>query len=656
MIFAQRSRFQGGVLFAVVSLIACADCAPASQPTVVVDGQEKPVKDTIDPTAAQAYYEQGEAALKEKDWATAKKAFAEVLLKAPTSALAKPSRRGFATAALMLGDFRDAAEMLKTVLRESEGADRVKAADELLTAAEKVGDGGGVIEALAVKLEQASDPKERQAIEARVLQAIDHDLSAQDLDRLLKEPGPIAFAVDALRLRSAKIALHIGDFDKAKDEAAKVGAGKYQEMAQGLLKRLTEIETVKGKTVGVLLPLTGDKKQFGQSALTAIKLALGIEGDGAGSGIELVVRDSEGDADKAQRAVDELAGEQHVIAIIGPLFAEESLAAAVRAESYGVPMINLSRRDGIPQIGQSIFRLCLTPKQQAAAIAKLAFEVLGFKKFAIFYPNVPLGTEMADLFWDEVEAKNGEVRAVETFAYDQTTFMSPVQKLVGRYYKEARSDWFTALREINEQKLTGIKRSKAIEALQKTLPPITDFDAIFVPANAKQVGMIAPALAFEDIVTSTSSEELRRIQKTTGRKDITPVRLLGSNMWNSPQTAERGQKFVEGAVFVDGFFAQDPEPRVQKFVKAFLEKERREPALPDAQAYDAAAVLRDALNKNPSGRAALRKLLAETKDFAGVTGKIHFDADGEAERELYYLTIEKGQIVKFEPPEKPDRG
>lgn len=643
----------------VLALVACMDCAstqPASQPAVVVvDGRQVTAKDTIDQGSAQQLYEKGDAALKAKDWAAAKKAFADVLLKAPTSPYAKASRRGFATAALMLNDYRDAAETLKTVVREAVAEERSKAADDLLVASEKMGDGGGVLEALAVKIEGAA-PSERPAIEARVLVAIDHELALSDVDRLLKDPGPLGFAADALRLKSAKIALHVGDFAKAKAEAAKVSAGKWAEQAQALLKRLTEIETVKGKAVGVLLPLTGDKKQFGQSALTAIKLALGVEGDNAGSGIELIVRDSEGDADKAQRAVDELAGEQHVIAIIGPLFAEESLAAAVRAESYGVPIINLSRRDGIPQIGANVFRLCLTPKQQVAAIAKLAFEILGYKKFAIFYPNVPLGTEMADLFWDEVDGHGGEIRAVETFAYDQTTFMTPVQKLVGRFYKEARADYFAAIRQMNEDKLTGIKRSRALEQLQKTLPPITDFDAIFIPANAKQVGMIAPALAFEDIVTSTSTAELKRIEKTTGRDKITPVRLLGSNTWNSPQTAERGTKFVEGAVFVDGFFAQDPEPRVQKFVKAFIEKERREPALPDAQAYDAAGVLRDALNKNPAGRASLQKALSETKDYNGVTGKIRFDQDGEAQRELYYLTIEKGQIVKFEPPERPERG
>jgi ABC-type branched-subunit amino acid transport system substrate-binding protein len=342
---------------------------------------------------------------------------------------------------------------------------------------------------------------------------------------------------------------------------------------------------------------------------------------------------------------------------LGPLFSEESLAAAVRAESYGLPMINLSRRDGIPQIGPSIFRLCLTPKQQAQAIGKLVFDVLGYKRFAVLYPNIAVGTELANLFWDEVEAHNGEIRGIESFDYDQTTFMTPIKKLVGRFNPEARGDYYQALRAVYEDKsMKGIKKQRAHEQILKSLPPITDFEAIFIPANAKQVGYIAPALAFEDIILTTDPKELDKIEKTTGRKNLQPIRLIGTNGWNNPQTAERGGKYVEGSIFVDGFFAQDDDPQVQKFVRAFMDDNKREPALPDAQAYDAAALLKDALAKNPTDRAELQKALASTKNFGGVTGKISFDQDGEAQKDLFYLTIEKGAIVRFEPPKRPDQG
>ena len=66
-------------------------------------------------------------------------------------------------------------------------------------------------------------------------------------------------------------------------------------------------------------------------------------------------------------------------------------------------------------------------------------------------------------------------------------------------------------------------------------------------------------------------------------------------------------------------------------------------------------MIRDVLNKNLTDRAALRSALEATKAFSGVTGKISFDADGEAQKELYYLTIEKGAIIRFEP-KRADQG
>ncbi|NIQ94532.1 MAG: hypothetical protein GWN87_10185, partial [Desulfuromonadales bacterium] len=61
-----------------------------------------------------------------------------------------------------------------------------------------------------------------------------------------------------------------------------------------------------------------------------------------------------------------------------------------------------------------------------------------------------------------------------------------------------------------------------------------DFDALFIPDYADRVGMIAPQLAYYGI------EELP---------------LLGINGWNSPDLLRVAGAFVEGAIFVDGFFA-----------------------------------------------------------------------------------------------------
>lgn len=637
-----------------VCFLAMVDCA-GSQPTAQSDGQ--PVAPG-DAALAPNVFQHAKAAFDAGNDAEAKRGFADFLLKYPQRAEAPQARKYFAQAALKLGDARDAVEALRPAISGSSRAasaqpvaDRKELLAILQQAAIQAGDSATLVEVLGERLDLANSADEKQKLEADILLAIDHDVPLAALTRLVDQVrsggGPLAFAYETLLMKLARVARHVGDNDRARKAADELlqrsPNGRYAAPAKALLAELDQRTQVKANAVGVILPLSGSLKEFGRTSLEAIRLAL------QGSDVELIVRDSENDADKAQAAVDDLAGVQHVIAILGPLFSGESLAAAVRAETYGVPMINLSKREGIPQVGPNIFRLCLTTQQQAKAIVKLGMDTLGYKRFALLYPNMSVGLEAANSFWDEVEARGGEIRGAETYDHDQTTFTTPVKKLVGRYWIDARSDYAKAVNDIRKNHaLTQMQRQHQIEAATKSLPPITDFDAIFIPDNAKEVGYIAPALAFEDIIVSTDAEELRRIAKTTGRDDIKPVRLLGGNGWNSPHTAERGGKFVEGAIFVDGFFLNDPEPRVQRFVKLFRDTLRSDPSLPDAQAFDAGGILAQGLAQHPLDRAALARFLAGLKDYLGVTGKISFDKDGEAQHDLYILTIERGQIVKYE--------
>ena len=63
------------------------------------------------------------------------------------------------------------------------------------------------------------------------------------------------------------------------------------------------------------------------------------------------------------------------------------------------------------------------------------------KRFAIMYPSIPYGTELANAFWDEVEARGGEIRAAETYANDRTTFTPLVKGMVGKLYLDERTDY-----------------------------------------------------------------------------------------------------------------------------------------------------------------------------------------------------------------------
>ena len=58
--------------------------------------------------------------------------------------------------------------------------------------------------------------------------------------------------------------------------------------------------------------------------------------------------------------------------------------------------------------------------------------VAGMKNFAILYPRVPYGETFTHLFWDEIEKRKGEVRGIESYTTEDTTFAPQVKSLVAQ--------------------------------------------------------------------------------------------------------------------------------------------------------------------------------------------------------------------------------
>ena len=130
-----------------------------------------------------------------------------------------------------------------------------------------------------------------------------------------------------------------------------------------MLARADRVGQVRGRTVGVLLPLTGQYKPFGEAVMRGIHLAL------KGSDVELVVKDTQGDVTRSATAVEELVFDDGAIAAIGPLLIDDSKRAALVAEELGLPLLTLTRSEDITDIGPYVFRNMLTNSAQAQALA-----------------------------------------------------------------------------------------------------------------------------------------------------------------------------------------------------------------------------------------------------------------------------------------------
>jgi ABC-type branched-subunit amino acid transport system substrate-binding protein len=184
-------------------------------------------------------------------------------------------------------------------------------------------------------------------------------------------------------------------------------------------------------TLGVVLPLSGSAASFGEEALQGVRLAAGALGDaGGGSGPRLLIRDTAGQPSEASAAVRALAAEPGLLAIIGPLLPEEAEAAAAAAQEASVPLIALSRREGLGRGRPFVIRAGTSPRLEAELLAEYAVHAVGLQRFAILYPEDPFGRALRGAFWAAVEARGGEVVAVSHYPPGATDFAAPIRRIL----------------------------------------------------------------------------------------------------------------------------------------------------------------------------------------------------------------------------------
>ncbi|TMB04665.1 MAG: hypothetical protein E6J64_12325 [Deltaproteobacteria bacterium] len=334
----------------------------------------------------------------------------------------------------------------------------------------------------------------------------------------------------------------------------------------------------------------------------------------------------------------------------------------MRAQQLGVPILSLSRAEGLTQIGEYVFRDMPTNSAQARAIAQYAQKKLGVRSFGILQPDSSYGEEVTRYFWDALEAGGSAVTAYDHYPQRTTTFKPFVQRLVGRTQEdlEGRKEFSDEAEKIKQQITNPYQQRRALTALRNQSAPVVDFDALFIPDSARTVRLIAPAIAAEDVITSGCDQrELEVVRKTTrNEKNLRPVQLLGTNLWNNADLVDErigAAKYVQCSIFADSFFAQSQRRATRKFVEDYDAAYHRAPGFLEAHAYDGAAILRKVVEeRRPQSRDEMRNALAGMgRAFDGATGDTVFGRDREAQKPLFWLWINRGTIQEFDPEGPP---
>lgn len=397
---------------------------------------------------------------------------------------------------------------------------------------------------------------------------------------------------------------------------------EWSQRAQEMLDQLEAVRRVESKTIGVILPLTGKNAAISQKTLRGIQIGLGLYNNYPSS-FKLAVIDSEGNSDQARRGVERLVKEDNVIAIIGSLLSKTAPAVAAKANELGLPSLALSQKSGITEVGPHVFRNSLTSEMQVRFLVKEAMENQGLKRFAILFPNDPYGIEFSNIFWDEVKARGGTIVAAQSYSNKETDFRNIIQRLVGTFYIEARSDEYN-LRYSEWSKSLARKTARTTPPAD-LLPPIVDFDAIFIPDSVRAMGQISAMLSFNR---------------------VKGVKLLGTNLWNTPDVAKRAGHFASHLIFVDSFVSSEARYINSSFVKDYKAIYNELPGIFEIQGYDAALILRNLISQGATSRESLSRALSQLKDFPGAVGPLSMNPDREIMRPLIALSLDsQGKVV-----------
>jgi len=329
--------------------------------------------------------------------------------------------------------------------------------------------------------------------------------------------------------------------------------------------------------IGLITPLSGDVKTFGESVRNSFLIAVeeaNARGGVAGMKITYVIQDDKNDATEAANVANLLVNQQRVKAIVGSVTSKATIPVSDIIQAAKVPTISPTATNPKVTVADGkrkdyMFRACFIDPFQGAVMAKFSRETLkGESAAVLFDASNDYSKGIAEVFRDAFRKQGGKVAAFESYGKDDVDF--------------------SAL-------LTKVKASGA--------------DVLFLPDYYNKVGLIA-----------------KQVQEK-GLK----VRLVGPDGWDSPDLVKIAGSAIEGGHFSNHYSPDDLRPEVVAWVKKYKEKHGQVPDALGTLAYDATNLLLEAIRKAGSDDPEkIREALASIKDFKAVSGKSTLDRNGDS--------------------------
>ncbi|MCI6152956.1 ABC transporter substrate-binding protein [Fusobacterium perfoetens] len=353
-------------------------------------------------------------------------------------------------------------------------------------------------------------------------------------------------------------------------------------VACGGKQEAKEAEVIK---IGGLGPLTGPVAVYGVSATNGAKLAfeeINKAGGVLGKKIEFILLDEKGDSTEAVTAYNRLIDEG-IVALVGDITSKPTLAVAEIAAQDNMPMVTpTGTQFNITEAGPNVFRVCFTDPYQGVILANLAKNNLNAKTAAIMVnTSSDYSDGIAQSFAEEAKKVGLKIVAQEGYAEGDKDFRAQLTKIAA-----------------------------------------TNPDVLLVPEYYEQTALIT----------------------TQAREVGIKAKFIGPDGWDGVAKALDASAYpaIENSYFTNHYSLEDTNEKIQNFASAYRAKYNEDPSAFSALSYDAAYLVKEAIEKaGNTDKDAIVKAMKEI-DFTGVTGHLNFDEKNNPVKAVTILRIENG--------------
>ena len=457
---------------------------------------------------------------------------------------------------------------------------------------------------------------------ANLIPLLSRELTIEDLDYLADNyprsdyAGEVVYYLGKRHYESSRYKRAVRTFEKYLENYT---PGFHTAEVKQLYSKARE-QAFKKLVIGVLAPSSGSYSDYGKEMVDGITLAFADSPKIDGKEIELLFIDTEGSPVQATKAVRSLAMEEPVV-IIGPLRSESAVGAAIVSNFNNIPLITpTASEQGIAELGDHVYQVSPPAEDIATNLAEYAITDLGITEFGIIAPSDYTSREVARAFSQKVYQMGGEV-------------------LSATYYESGETDFSNQIKPLREKLLMKTEEQLAMELIDSTAYYNVDKEewleqedwrvylgGLFMPGYPDELKLLVPQVRYHVITTQ----------------------YLGLDGWDSSRLMEDLERYIDGSIFATDYHPGRESDAWDEFIVKYYNKYEREPSRVSALSYDAAYLVRRALEVGATTAENVATYLDNVENYQGVSCRIDFKGTRHANNAVSIFKIYDGMLNRLE--------